>query len=253
MTIDAPRNDQRPALWALWQEAFGDGSDFLARFESTAFSPDRCRCVTVDGRIGAALYWFDCALNGQPIAYLYAIATATALRGRGLCRALVWDTHEHLRARGYAGTVLVPGSRALFELYEKLGYRTCSSIGELCCSASADGTVLRQIELTEYADLRRTLLPKNSVIQEQENLTFLRTQATLYTGQGFLLAARRESDTLYGMELLGDPTAAPAIVRALGCKTGRFRVPGTDRPFAMYHPLRDGAPPPPAYFGLAFD
>ena len=86
MTIDAPNVEQTAWLRRLWKEAFGDSDAFLDRFFTIAYSPDRCRCVTADGRVTAALYWFDCDCQGEKLAYLYAVATAQDCRGRGLCR-----------------------------------------------------------------------------------------------------------------------------------------------------------------------
>ena len=253
MIIDAPKPVDIPALKALWQEAFGDSLEFLDVFEKTAFSVDRSRCVKLDGSIAAALYWFDCSYSGGRIAYIYAVATAKAYRGRGLCSALMENTHRHLASLGYGSAILVPGSRKLFGFYERIGYRTSCHISEFHCFASDAKAELRQIDVDEYAELRRRYLPKNGIAQENENLNFLQTQAAFYSGEGFLLTARREKDSLYGVELLGDTAAAPDIVRAFGCREGRFRTPGNGRPFAMYLPFGDGNPAPPEYFGLAFD
>ncbi len=235
----------------LRQEAFGDTDAFLDTFEKTAFSPDRCRCITQDGELLAALYLFDCTYGGVRAAYLYAVATAVAHRGRGLCRALMEDTHAHLAARGYAASILVPGEASLFGFYERLGYRPFGGVRSLRCDAGAYDTAVREIGTDEYARLRRLYLPDGGVLQEGENLAFLAAQATLYTGDGFVLAARREGEMLCGIELLGDAEKAPAIVRALGCKSGIFRTAGDER-FAMFYPLTDGAEMP-SYFGLSFD
>ena len=253
MIIDTPKPSDLHSLRVLWREAFGDSEDFLDLFFSTAFDTERSRCVTVNGTIAAALYWFDCSYDEKRIAYLYAVATAKAHRGRGLCSALMEDMQRHAASLGYEGVILVPGSSELFRFYEKLGYKTCSYISEFTCPASLVKAELRQLAADEYARLRRAFLPKNGVVQENENIKFLQTQAAFYAGNGFLLAARREKDILYGVELLGDTEAAPFIVRALGCAEGRFRVPGTDKPFAMYCTLSDGTSSPPAYFGWAFD
>lgn len=252
MTIDAPLPGQVSQLRALWQEAFGDTEEFLDAFFDTAFSPDRCRCVCTDGKVAAALYWFDCSHMGRPVAYLYAVATAKACRGQGLCRRLMEDTHAHLEKLGYVGAVLVPGSEDLFRLYGGLGYQVCGGISQLTCIPGDRGTTLHRVDRDVYARLRRELLPSGSVVQEGENLDLLLTQAALYAGPGFLLAARQEGQKLQGLELLGDTAAAPGILQALGCVSGTFRVPG-DTPFAMYHPLENTGLPAPAYFGLAFD
>ena len=252
MRIDAPRPEDIPHLRQLWQEAFGDSNEFLDTFFSTGFSPERCRCMTEEGTMVAALYWFDCALAGQKLAYLYAVATAAKFRGRGLCRMLMEDTHNLLRSRGYAGAVLVPGEDNLFWMYEKLGYRSCSGVEEFSCFPSRKAVPVRQVSVHEYTTLRRQLLPERGVIQEGENLSFLHTQANLYAGEGFLLAAVTERSSLKVVEYLGEKTLAPRIVKALGKKRGRFRMPGNSRPFAMFHPLTPDAPRP-KYFGLAFD
>lgn len=252
MTIDAPKPEQNRQLRALWQEAFGDSEEFLDTFFVTAFHKDRCRCVSVHGKVAAALYWFRCSHMGQPVAYLYAVATAKAHRGKGLCRALMEDTHAHLEKLGYAGAVLVPGSEALFRLYAGLGYQVCGGISEITYTPDDRGTTLHRVDKEGYARLRRELLPSGGVVQERENLDFLQAQAALYAGPDFLLTARQEGDQLHGLELLGNATAAPGVLRALGCVSGTFRVPG-DTPFAMYRPLGNSTLPQPAYFGLAFD
>lgn len=253
MNIERPREEQIYALRRLWREAFGDSDSFLDVFWRHAYSPDRCRCVAVNGEPAAALYWFDCLYEGSPIAYLYAVATAKAHRGQGLCRRLMEDTHRHLAVRGYAGAILVPGEESLFRFYERLGYRVCSGVRSFSCDAGDAACAIRGVGTAEYAALRRQFLPRGGVVQEGENLAFLADQAALYAGEDFVLAARREGETLVGIELLGDSASAPPAVRALGCRRGTFRTPGNEVPFAMYLPLDGGILPQPAYFGLAFD
>ena len=253
MIIDAPTRAQLPRLRRIWQEAFGDSDEFWNTFQNTAFSLNRCRCATVEGEVAAALYWFDCSHADRRIAYLYAIATANAYRGHGLCHRLMDDTHEHLKSLGYTGALLVPASQSLFNFYQSMGYRTCAHVDRFTCAAAESGITLRAIDRTEYAKLRRKLLPPEGVIQENENLEFLQTMADFYTGNGFLLAARQENATLLGIELLGDRSVAPRLVRALGCQSGSFQAPGGKHPFAMYCPLDGGKAPAPGYFGFAFD
>ena len=240
-----------PALRSLWQEAFGDTDPFLDSFFSAAFAPERSRCVFVGDALAAALYWFDCTVGDAKIAYIYAVATAAAHRGQGLCRTLMDSTHAHLQTLGYAGAVLVPGEASLFEMYEKMGYQVCSHMGAFSCAAGAP-LPLREVSADEYAILRRQLLSDGGVVQEKENLAFLQTFARFFAGEGFLLAADLSGEALSCIELLGNSRLAPEIVAALGKKQGSFRCPGNDRPFAMFLPLQDGAPVP-TYFGLAFD
>lgn len=249
MTIDYPKTEQKAALRQLFQAAFGDSDAFLDRFFATGFHPRRCRCVTVDGQIAAALYWFDCDFAGEKTAYLYAVATSEAHRGKGLCSRLMADTHALLKGMGYAGAILVPGSESLFRFYEKMGYQTISCAREFTCEAGETSLPMEQISGEEYAIARRQLLPRNGVLQEGKSLRFLESCWQLYAGDGWCMAAATDGGILYAMELLGSADA-PGIVASLGCKQGHFRTPGSN-PFAMYFPLcRETVP---GYFGLAFD
>ncbi len=233
----------------LWKQAFGDTDAFIETFFRTGYAPERCKYLPVEGRVAAALYWFDCTINEQKWAYLYAIATDEVYRNQGLCRRLMQETHAHLRSLGYAGTILVPGNRELFAFYEKLDYRTCCYVTEETVSAGT-AVALRPISQQEYAELRRTLLPSGGLVQEGATLDFLANFAQFYAGDGFVLAASMDGSQAIVHELLGSADSA-AIAAALGAQSARIRKPGNTKPFAMYYPLKDT--PTPAYFGLALD
>lgn len=250
MNIDYPSPEQLDGLKKLWQEAFGDDDAFLEHFFTYGFAPDRCRCLSVDGQIAAALYWFDCSYHGKPLAYLYGVATAKTHRGKGLCRSLAENTHSHLKYLGYAGEILVPAEDGLFQMYKKMGYDLCSYVSEFTCQAGNNPVSLRQIDAEEYCRLRREFIPENGVLQEGDNLNFLQTLADFYAGEDFLTTVYRGEKCIVP-ELLGNTDAAPGILAALHKSKGQFRTPGTQKPFAMYHALSDM--PAPDYFGLAFD
>ena len=250
MNIDYPAQSQMEDLRALWQEAFGDDDAFLEHFYAYGFAPDRCRCVTMDGRLAAALYWFDCSLDGRPLAYLYGIATAKEFRGKGICRALVENTHAHLKGLGYTGALLVPADEDLCRMYEKMGYSLCTSVSEFACDAGSESVPVHQVDAAEFCRLRRNYLPQGGVVQEGDNMDFLQTMADFYAGDDFVLAVYRGED-FFAPELLGNAHSAPGVLTALDKKQGRFRGPGAGQPFAMYHSL--SATPVPAYFGLAFE
>ena len=250
MIIEHPNKADAQALWALWQEAFGDTEAFWQSFCRAAFSPRRCLVAREDGKLAAALYWFDCSCRGQKLAYVYGVATAKAFRGRGICHSLMDALHSRLKAAGYVGAALVPGSQSLIDLYGAMGYAPFCGMEEISC-APGQPVKLQPISFGEYGILRAALLPPGAIVQENENLAFLAAQAELYRGESFLLAARKEDDRLLTLELLGDESAASGIVAALGCREGRFRRFGSGKVFGMYRPLTSA--PPPTYFALAFD
>lgn len=252
MRIEHPACHHLPDLRRLWQEIFGDTDAFLDSFYQRAFAPDRCRCILIKEQIAAVLYWLDCQLDGRPMAYIYAVATHPQHRGKGLCRMLMEDTHQLLTERGYSGALLVPQQEGLRKMYAKMGYRNAGGLQEFSCTAGAAPIPLRAVGPLEFAALRRRFLPAHSVLQEGHSLDFLADQLQFYAGDEILLAAFAENGMLHGMELLGSPETAPGILTALGCTEGTFRLPGSEKPFAMFHPLAGDAPVP-EYFGFAFD
>lgn len=252
MKPDYPTPQQLPELRRLWKAAFGDTEEFLDGFYRAAYSPRRCRCVTAEGQVAAALYWFETVCDGRKLAYLYAVATDPTFRNRGLCRALIGDTGALLKEQGVDGLLLVPENAELARMYEKMGFRPCCSVSEFTCTAGKKPARLRKISKDEYARLRRQLLPEGGVVQEGAELTFLAARAGLYAGDGWIAAAEQEDGKLHCHELLGDVEAAPEILRALDCRQGFFRTPGGDKPFGWLCPLTDRCPEP-AYFGLALD
>lgn len=252
MRIDSPKAKEIPQLWNLWQEAFGDDASFIASFQKTAFSQERCRCAFIADTLASMLFWFDCSCRGEKIAYLYAIATKKSHRGQGLCKALMNDTHNYLKKSGYSGAILVPGEQELFHFYSRLGYHSSTTIGELQCSASDKGIDLRKISAIEYRALRQFFLPDGAVIQENENMDFLSTMAEFYTSDKLLLAGRKIGEEFIGLELLGNTSYAPKVLHKLQCKKGKFRILSQERPFSMYYPFIESSLSP-TYFGLAFD
>lgn len=234
----------------LWKQAFGDTDAFLDVFEQTAYAESRSHTLTADGHLAAALYWFDCTIEGQKAAYIYAVATDAAVRGQGFCRRLMEETHARLREQGYASALLVPGEPALVEMYAKMGYRVATTAAKRTVTAGQPLS-LHPVDTETYATVRRRLLPKGGVVQEGESLQLLSAYHTLYAGKDALCAVRREGKILVIAELLGGADPA-AVVATLGCESGSVRLPDGDTPYAMWLPL-DEAAVCPTYFGLSFE
>ena len=111
-----------PAILALWGEAFGD-SEASVRFFFETFPDCRTYVAEEDGEIAAMVHALPQVLSPDiPAAYVYAVATAKAHRGKGLCRALMAFAETDLKQRGFHCCVLTPGEPSLFRFYEKQGY-----------------------------------------------------------------------------------------------------------------------------------
>ncbi|MBR7122974.1 MAG: GNAT family N-acetyltransferase [Oscillospiraceae bacterium] len=246
MTIDIP------AMKRLWQQAFGDEMAVIDGFFATGFDKTRCQCLYEDSLLAAALYWFDCLWQGQKVAYIYAVATEKGFRGKGLCRRLMEKTHIHLQKQGYVGAVLVPGSPALFAMYEKFGYRGFFPGTVTQVTAGKKDIALRKLSLTEYLTQRLQYIPENSVVAGKEAFSYLATYGAFYEGAQGIFCFARQKDTIYFQEYLADLKHLPDVVKTLEAETGVLRLSGAGEKQAMYRSFTDNTALP-SYFAPALD
>ena len=236
------------SLRRLWKTVFGDTDAFLDSFFAAAYSPERCRYFERNGEAVCALYWFDCSYEGGKLAYIYAVATHPDHRGQGLASRLLEETHDHLKALGYAGAVLKP-ARGLFPFYERLGYQTSGHIRRFYAEASRTPAQPKALSPEDYGTVRLTYLPQNSVVQRDVTLEFLHTFARFYSFQDAVLCVGREEPVIF--EYLGNPDSAPHILAALGIAQAEIPTPGKDIPYTMWHPLN--CTKMPGYLGITLE
>ena len=95
--------DDIPALKALWKQACGDTDAEIDSFFKTVYPEATGFCAEEDGAVIAMLFALPLTLahgeEMQKAAYLYAVATDEAFRGRGVCRALMEFAERTLRKR----------------------------------------------------------------------------------------------------------------------------------------------------------
>lgn len=252
MKADYPKTEQIPQLRDLWKEAFGDTDDFLDAFFSWGFDPRHCRCITEDGKVRSALYWFETSRGDTRYAYLYAVATAASRRGQGLFSALLEDVKQVLTAEGFDGILLVPQSAELGRMYEKFGFVPSTTVDIHSVSAGQSAIPVREIGTENFRKLRREYLPAGGVLQEGAMLEFLASQCRFWAGDGWLAVGQVYEGKLICQEFLGDLAAMAGLVRALEVPEGTFRTVGETVPFGWLLPLRADCERP-AYFALALD
>ena len=252
MIIKSPESKDIPILRQLWKNAFGDTDAFLDKFFKTGFSFDRCRILTVDGVLAAGLYWFDCLWNGKKVAFLYAVATDKAYRSKGLCRALMEDTHRHLMQSGYHGAALVPGNESLFSLYEKFGYRPFCPMETKKVPKGATAVFLQEIDADTYRALRKNFLPEDSLLQEGATLDFLAAFAKFYKGETCLFSAYEENCNLHICEYFGQENLLGNIAKAKNAEFAIARIPDGEKLSAMYLDF-EGDSLLPTYLGITLN
>ena len=239
-----------PVLREIWKESFGDSDRFLDCFFDSHPVEDSL-CVRMDGRPVAVLYRFDCFYREKKLAYIYAVATDKAYRGRGLCRSLMGACHEALKASGYSGAVLVPGHEKLFSMYASMGYKSFCPMTVTTASAGVP-MPMERTDASEYFRFRNLYMPEAMITQDSAS-AFLRCFTEFYRGEGLAVCVTRDVDTLLFQEFLGDPEKIGGVIAGLGAKEGIFRYPdpkGRDK--AMYFSL-DGTDLKDAYFGIFMD
>lgn len=177
MIIRHPTSAEKEGLTALWTEAFDEPRESAEIFFASAFSPDRSMVCLEEASVIAGLYWFDCLWGEKKVAYLYAVATKKAHRGKGICRALMQKTHETLKENGYHGAILVPAEDSLFSFYGRMGYLPCVPQGKQNAKCIMHNG---PISVAEYRNLQKSLLPENAVVHTETAFLYLSKFARFY-------------------------------------------------------------------------
>lgn len=218
ISLRPSRPVEQPRLRQIWKESFGDSERFIDLFFRSAYAPERSLVLIRQEELVGAGYWLDCAVAGKRLAYLYAIAIDSRYQRQGLGTQLLKAMHHRLARQGYAGALLVPGSRELRGFYAQLGYRT-SSHRPMPHGPIPDSPV----SPAQYARARRALLPDNGVIQEGENLRFLAGQAAFYADVSRIAAVSTQDGRC--LELLGPEPAAMGEDYAMLLSLGKDQLP----------------------------
>ena len=154
--------DDIPALKALWKQAFGDTDAEIDSFFKTVYPEATGFCAEEDGAVIAMLFALPLTLahgeEMQKAAYLYAVATDEAFRGRGVCRALMEFAERTLRKRYVSCLLLVPETEKLASYYETMGYVRQDSCTAQTLHTDAPQGAAAVVTPQEYAGLRETLL-----------------------------------------------------------------------------------------------
>ncbi len=166
-TIRPWRKEDRPRLMTLWQDAFGDDTDYIEKFFSLFLRPDACIVAEAEGQAVSAMYVLDGPVLFPPAgkslstAYTYALATDPAWRDRGIGTAVYKACVRAALERADAACVL-PASPELYAFYEKAsGCIPVSSVREAVFARdeipAADRTAA-PISVGEYYLRRKAVL-----------------------------------------------------------------------------------------------
>lgn len=111
------------AVKALWQEAFGDGDDFIDSFLIRHYSRRRMLCTQRDGRLASMLHLIPFESELGRTTYVYGVATAEQFRRQGLAADLLREAVRTCRERGDDALMLIPDGEGLGDYYGRFGFR----------------------------------------------------------------------------------------------------------------------------------
>ena len=232
--IRAPRWEEVPALEAIWREAFPEDTEGeIGDFFALGFAPERSLALYRQDRPLSMLYWFDGVWGGGSFAYLYAVATSRAERGRGYSSRLVEAACERLTKSGYDGALLVPAEPELFRFYGKLGFSPCCPRQRMAVSDTGGLTPLTP---REYEAFRKSFLKPGDGVLVGPALDYFGADGEFYEGPEGVLAVEEPPEP--------GAAAAEGFGRAVTAAPGE--TPGADT--AMFRPLGPGVQAPERFF-----
>lgn len=230
----------RAALTALWQEAFCDSPAEIHFLFDTLGSTMQTFVAVQDGALIAMAHTVGQTLclgdSVFPIAYLYAVATRAAFRGRGICRALLSFGEACLRQAGFTACVLVPAKPSLFPFYKKLSFETAFYAEMTEYAPTSRRLPAATCTAETYRALRAQYL--EGICHNVPPLAVLRlTGGLFHFADGCFCASRQPDGTVFVPELLGDlADGLAALSVAVPGTSYRIRRQG-HTPFAMVKQL----------------
>lgn len=261
-------------------QVFGDDAAAVDLYFALRHRDEDMLVWQEDGEIGGMLSMLPVSLclgkAAYPSRYIYAVATAPALRGRGIASALLTHASGVIAERGEAAALLSPATDSLFGYYEKRGYRTAFSLSVAQFRASdlppcPEGCAYAQCSTSAYARIRDRAFAERGLYArwDERALAYaLRTlgggagRLTLAGGEGVVAWSRTEGCVLVrelGLVGVDIPKALAVLHGALGAPAYRVRLPAGDWPGAItpFGMIRWCIPEPacdaPGYLALALD
>lgn len=213
-----------------------------------------CFFIQKDGEIISQLFVINATLNDNSVGYIYAAATKAEFRSKGLMRSLIEKAKEY-----YDVLALKPAEQSLYNYYEKLGFTTAfynRKITEVNCNEFIE--IEKITDVNKFIEIRKSLLPENSLNLCSEALEFVLEQYEVYTNKGDLkrnLAVFYVEDGVVNIrELLSDENRdafVASILKLTNCNKLSALVPSESFGLrsGMIYPSDNGV----NYLGLALD
>ena len=219
-----------PDIIDIWSRSFGDPPEFIAALLQEADLLTRALCAETEGRVKSAIFAFEgLSLGGRSAAYLYALCTDPAARGRGMGRAVISAMVQHCFDRGSEVVFFSPANDDLAAWYERiLGTKPMASYADTPQPLTDSDAVCTPLSAAEYLALRQStigvteqLLCAQSVLHRFFGGGFFRVELDGVTA---LACSEPRENSLLVRELLCPELLRSAVCSALARRFGRSRV-----------------------------
>ena len=120
-TLRMAQKSDTADICRVWRLSFGDGEETVRSLLLDIGLLETAVVAESEGKVCSVMLGFDAVRFGEiSAAYLYALCTDPAFRGRGMGKAVVRESAEAAFRRGAALSCLHPASASLAAWYERI-------------------------------------------------------------------------------------------------------------------------------------
>lgn len=245
MGVRLLKSTDEPQLILLWQEAFGDDTDFICDFLHNIARRQQSIVWDEYGKICSAAYLIDgITVCGRPVPYIYAVATLPEYRGRGFGAAVCDACIEIAKPNSCA---LSPADERLSAWYEKIGFIPSYNLYEAKMQPEYRDFELTELDAKSYAALRRRLLKNTNYADFRAGLLKWWQRCwngRFYSFDGGCVSICRQDEGFLIPELLAYKNGMAALGRLCGGFSVCVRTPVLDKfeVFGEKKPFLSAAP-----------
>ena len=166
----------------LWSEVFGD-SDEMIDFFLNAFGQYIVVSCENNALMGM-MTLLPVGRKGKKGRYVYAVATGTRFRNRGVSTQLLEFAKKYIKANNEEFLVLVPADEGLFDFYAKRGFSPVNSTARHALETDGKNTGIYSIvksDSAEYYALRSDFFRSSELIEW--SIEFLDKIKEMYNGE----------------------------------------------------------------------
>lgn len=267
--VHFPLESDYENLKSLWKTTFDDSEESLDSFFKNTVSPERVLAFFDAEKPVSALYMLESEILSDEKVYsayyIYAVCTHPDYRGKGLMKSLFEKLFTVARERRIDYLFLVPEEDYLFEIYEKIGFKTGFSYSKDCVFKKAFNATekIKNTKLT-YEAYRRCVFEKSkeipvAVLKESTFKSFFNSVSgevkTVFIENGGYALFEETEEKLTVFEMFGN---SEKLLNAVFQNTQKnslvYRQPSNKNPipYGMYYKLSNVPEIQNGFFGIPY-